>query len=162
MSVHVHVEALTRNRAHMLRVASRIVGRDHAHDAVQEASLKALQAQFDGRCNVRTWLHRLTVTAALDILRRERRKRWSEFKPEAAAANVDSGYDVDAVVETRLLLRKLSAVDLTPEEAGLLRALVDGFSQDDMAIAFAMPLGTVKSKVFRLRERLRAARRRIA
>lgn len=43
-----------------------------AEDAVQEALFSAWRhlADFDGRANFRTWLHRITVNAALEQLRR--------------------------------------------------------------------------------------------
>lgn len=54
-------------------VAARIT-RDPAlaEDAVQEALLNAWRhlGDFDGRANFRTWLHRITVNAALEQLRR--------------------------------------------------------------------------------------------
>lgn len=57
----------------MLRVATRILADEAlAEDAVQAALLQVHEhgARFEGRSNVKTWLYRITVNAALTILRK--------------------------------------------------------------------------------------------
>ncbi len=61
----------------MLAVARRMMSsEDDAHDAVQEAFLSAFKAlgAFDGRSQLTTWLHRITVNACLMKLRSQRRR----------------------------------------------------------------------------------------
>ena len=61
----------------MYRVAFRLLAdADKAHDAVQEACVKALagMGRFNGRSALATWLHRITVNCAMDAIRSETRK----------------------------------------------------------------------------------------
>lgn len=61
----------------MLAVARRMMGREEdAQDAVQDAFLSAFKAlgAFDGRSQLTTWLHRITVNACLMKLRSQRRR----------------------------------------------------------------------------------------
>lgn len=65
----------------MLAVARRIMKSDaDAEDVLQEAFLSAFKAieKFDGRSSLGTWLHRITVNAAL------MRKRWHKARPETS------------------------------------------------------------------------------
>lgn len=62
----------------MLAVSRRITGNESdAQDCVQEALLKAYRSigQFEGRSDLSTWLHRITVNAALMRLRIRSRNR---------------------------------------------------------------------------------------
>ena len=61
----------------MLAVARRMMGREEdAQDAVQDAFLSAFKSldRFDGRAQLTTWLHRITVNACLMKLRSQRRR----------------------------------------------------------------------------------------
>src|SRR6185295_9140875 len=61
----------------LLAVARRFVRNDaDAQDIVQTAYLSALKAfdQFEGNCQLATWLHRIVVNTALMKLRSKRRK----------------------------------------------------------------------------------------
>jgi RNA polymerase sigma-70 factor, ECF subfamily len=61
----------------MLAVARRMLSHeDDAGDAVQEAFLSAFKSldRFDGRSQLTTWLHRITVNACLMKLRSQRRR----------------------------------------------------------------------------------------
>ena len=71
-------DALVREHGgHLLAVARRLLRHDEdARDAVQEAFLLAFRGlpAFAGRCRLSTWLHRITVNAALMKLRTRSRK----------------------------------------------------------------------------------------
>src|SRR5436305_1451637 len=56
----------------VFRVAYRMTGNEHdADDVVQEAFLRAYRQldHFEERANFSTWLHRIAVNCALDLLR---------------------------------------------------------------------------------------------
>jgi len=60
----------------VFRLAYRMLGNEHdAEDAVQEAFLKAYRAlpEFESRARFSSWLHRITVNCAYDVLRRRAR-----------------------------------------------------------------------------------------
>lgn len=71
-------EALVRRETpRLLAVARRMLrNEEDARDAVQDAFVNAFRAfdAFEGGCRVSTWLHRITVNAALTKLRTRRRK----------------------------------------------------------------------------------------
>ena len=61
----------------VFRLAFRMLGNEHdAEDAVQEAFLKAHRAlpEFESRSQFSSWLHRITVNCAYDVLRRRARR----------------------------------------------------------------------------------------
>lgn len=61
----------------MLKLAERLLGdRALAEDAVQDAfiSVFGALAKFEGRSSLKTWLHRITVNAALAKLRQAKRR----------------------------------------------------------------------------------------
>jgi len=70
-------ESLVReNIGWMLTLAENLLrDRSLAEDCVQEALLSAIQglANFEGRASLKTWLHRITVNACLNKLRRIKR-----------------------------------------------------------------------------------------
>jgi RNA polymerase sigma-70 factor (ECF subfamily) len=61
----------------VFRLAYRMLGNEQdAEDAVQEAFLKAHRAlgEFESRSRFSSWLHRITVNCAYDVLRRRARR----------------------------------------------------------------------------------------
>jgi RNA polymerase sigma-70 factor, ECF subfamily len=62
----------------LFRLAFRITGDEQtAEDAVQEAFLRAYRSlgRFDARSQFGTWLHRIAVNAALELVRKQQRHR---------------------------------------------------------------------------------------
>ncbi len=72
----------------IFRVAYRMTGNEHdADDVVQEAFLRAYRQidSFEERANFGTWLHRIAINCALDLLRaRGRMDRYYGGDPEDA------------------------------------------------------------------------------
>lgn len=76
----------------MLAVARRLLRNEQdAQDVVQAAYLSAFRSvgQFDGRCQVATWLHRIVVNTALMRMRSRRRK------PEASLDDLLPSFQED-------------------------------------------------------------------
>ena len=66
-------DLVRRNIGWMLALAENMLrDRGLAEDAVQDAFLAAFRGLdgFEGRSSLKTWLHRITVNAALDLLRK--------------------------------------------------------------------------------------------
>jgi|CXWL01.1.fsa_nt_gi RNA polymerase sigma-70 factor (ECF subfamily) len=66
-------QLVERHGSPLFRLAQRLVADEAAaEDVVQEAFLRAWRAlpSFDGRSELATWLHRITVNCAMDALRR--------------------------------------------------------------------------------------------
>jgi RNA polymerase sigma-70 factor (ECF subfamily) len=157
---------LTDARPRLLAVALRIVrDRDEAEDVVQEALLKVCRslARFEGRSSFSTWLHRITVNAALDRLRRgTARREQSTTKggdDEQAQAPIDL---VDEQTPERLVSRRetgavvrgaLARLQPIHREVLVLREF-DGESYRDLARLVRCPVGTVMSRLHHARHKL--------
>ncbi|MGD8148742.1 RNA polymerase sigma factor SigM [Ornithinimicrobium sp. Y1694] len=123
-----------------------------AADAVQDAFLNAFRraGSFRGDSQVTTWLHRITVNACLDRLRRQR--------PTADIDDHDPVEQRDGhhAVEVRLDIQE--ALAKIPEGQRLALILVDmhGLSVAQAAQTLGVAEGTVKSRCSRGREAMAA------
>jgi RNA polymerase sigma-70 factor (ECF subfamily) len=133
-----------------------------AQDAVQDAFLTAWRTapSFDPRRGaVSSWLLTLVHRRAVDVVRREDRRRALPLDDAPVAA----GDATDETAETRELRRDVQAAlgRLTQlEREALELAYYGGLSQSEIAAKLGVPLGTVKSRMFaglaRLRDELGA------
>lgn len=131
--------------------------RSDAEDVAQEVFLRAFRSlhTFKGRSRFRTWLFQIAINAA----RTFRRSR--EARPEDATGGA---IDFDRTAADGSLERVVLARDqihralatLPPElrEAVVLRD-VNGLDYREIAEALGVPMGTVESRIFRGRTRLR-------
>lgn len=132
-------------------ICRRVTGHpEDALDATQEALIALTKGlhRYDGRALFTTWLYRVATNAALDELRRrKRRPEPAELDEErslpSAAGTVESAVaarlDVDAALAT-----------LTPEfrAAVVLRDLCD-LDYAEIADVLDVPIGTVRSRIAR-------------
>jgi RNA polymerase sigma-70 factor (ECF subfamily) len=130
-----------------------------AEDAVQDAFLSAWRtsASFDARRGkAATWLLTLVHRRAVDVVRREERRRAAPLDDAPVAA----GDATDESAEVRELRRGVQAAlgVLTPAEREALElAYYGGLSQSEIAERLGVPLGTVKSRMFAGLAKLREA-----
>jgi RNA polymerase sigma factor (sigma-70 family) len=142
------------------RYVRRRVGRDAADD-VSAATFAAAYAgwhQFDASRPARPWLFGI----ATNLLRRHYRDEERKLRAYARTGvdPVGSGDEgevvrrLDATSQQRALA--LALADLRPEEREilLLHAWAE-LSDEEIAAALSIPLGTVKSRLHRTRERVR-------
>ena len=128
-----------------------------AQDAVQDAFLTAWRTapSFDPRRGgVSSWLLTLVHRRAVDVVRREDRRRAVPLDDAPVAA----GDATDETAETRELRRTVQTAleKLTPPEREALElAYYGGLSQSEIAEKLDIPLGTVKSRMFAGLARLR-------
>jgi RNA polymerase sigma factor (sigma-70 family) len=121
-----------------------------AQDAVQDAFLTVWRTapSFDrARGSASTWLLTIVHRRAVDVVRREDRRRAFPLDD----APVVAGDSVDEAVEIReQRVRVRAALDaLTPAEREALElAYYGGLSQSEIAERLGVPLGTVKSRMF--------------
>jgi RNA polymerase sigma-70 factor (ECF subfamily) len=151
------------------RIACRLVGVDDGEDVVMDTYLKAWKAipRFRGDAALRSWLCTATRNCALDYLRRRRRddERLVHDAPdgddetpllERLADPQAEGSDrraerVDVGGELAAALRELSADHRTT----LLLREVDGLSYKEVAAATGVNIGTVMSRLFYAKHKLR-------
>ena len=157
----------------------RLIGdREEARDITQEAFVRGLEKldSFRGDAGPYTWLFRIAMNLAITHLRKRQRDRtYSLDRPGSNGGDAMDGEDNQAA---GLLDRVSRSQELTPEEGlhkrereqQVLEALarldaeqravlvmrdVEGFDYQQMADVLSLPLGTLKSRLFRARLALR-------
>ena len=128
---------------------------EDALDATQEAMIAVVRGitRFDGRSAFTTWLYRVATNAALDELRR-RRRRPTPSEPVREPAGTS---DLDDTVATRLDVdAALAALPTDFRVAVVLRDLCD-LDYDAIATILDVPPGTVRSRIARGRAAFEAA-----
>lgn len=122
-----------------------------AEDVVVEAFWRAYRARarFDVSRSLGAWLRRIATNAALDHLRTSRgRAGWQTLDEEVAAPEgPDRAVRECVFLAFRKLPPKLQVVAIL--------ALVEERSHAEIADALGLPVGTVKSRVFRATRLLR-------
>jgi len=133
-----------------------------AEDAVQEAFLTVWRnaARFvPERAKASTWLLTIVHRRAVDLVRREERRRTEPFTPGVEAASAEGSADDEAWLRLQRE-RVQEALRHLPDEQreALELAYYGGFTQSELAERLGQPLGTIKSRMFaglaRLRELL--------
>jgi RNA polymerase sigma-70 factor, ECF subfamily len=142
----------------------RTIGRrDLVEDLLQETFLRVFRAlpEFEGRAKLSTWICTIAQRVAVDELRRNQRSPVLVHDNEFDApdeANVEREADRDTTDSlVRAALAKLPDKYRQP----LVYAAIDGLDYETIATMLGIPVGTVKTNVFRgkqlLRERLEGA-----
>jgi RNA polymerase sigma factor (sigma-70 family) len=122
-----------------------------AEDAVQDAFLAAWRtaARFvPERGSARTWLLTLVHRRAVDLVRREERRRSDvlESAPEPAG---EHGADDDAFLRLERERVQGALAQLPDQQREALElAYYGGFTQSELAERLGQPLGTIKSRMF--------------
>lgn len=130
-----------------------------AQDAVQDAFLAAWRtaASFDpARGKASTWLITLVHRRAVDVVRRENRRRASTLDD----APIPAGDATEEIAEVRERRRAVQAAlaELAPAERECLElGYYGGLSQAEISERLGVPLGTVKSRMFAGLAKLRDA-----
>lgn len=157
------------------RRVQRLVGRmvrdvDLVEDITQETFIRAYRAlhQFRGDAQFYTWLYRIAVNTAkkaLLELKRDRTISESFFArdEEDETSLRQNEPSSDETPESLLAAKEIagvvnSAMDELPEElrqAVVLRE-IEGLSYEEISLAMACPIGTVRSRIFRAREAISA------
>jgi RNA polymerase sigma factor (sigma-70 family) len=143
------------------RLAFRLTGDAHdAEDLTQETFIRVFRSlagykpgTFEG------WLHRITTNLFLDMVRRRARLRM-EGLPEDTDRLPGGGPDPEQVWSDAHLDPDLqSALDALPPEfrAAVVLCDVEGLSYEEIAATLGVKLGTVRSRIHRGRQSLRAA-----
>ncbi|MBQ2382256.1 MAG: RNA polymerase sigma factor RpoE [Succinivibrio sp.] len=132
-------------------------------DVAQEAFIKAYRAinSFRADSSFYTWLYRIAVNTAKTHLESNNKTRNHldvdslEFQSIDEQGVLSSSDTPDRIIESQELQQVIidAMADLPSElsEAITLRE-VEGMSYEDMAVVLKVPIGTVRSRIFRARQ----------
>jgi RNA polymerase sigma-70 factor (ECF subfamily) len=143
------------------RLAYRLSGNQHdAEDITQETFIRVFRSlanyqpvTFEG------WLHRITTNIFLDMVRRRSRLRM-EGLPDDTDRLADGGPGPEEVFSQTHLDPDLQAAldELAPEfRAAVVLCDVEGLSYEEIGATLGVKLGTVRSRIHRGRQALRAS-----
>ncbi len=146
-------------RLHQDRVFSiclaTIRDRELALDATQETFITLFRKldRFDGRSAFTTWLYRVTMNTCYDVLRRARRHATEPLPEHHDPADPSANDPFDAADVRPELAAALASI---PEEfrAAVVLSDLEGLPLVEVAEILEVPIGTVKSRVFRGRRLL--------
>jgi RNA polymerase sigma-70 factor (ECF subfamily) len=141
-------DLVRRHERRVYNLAYRMIGRvEDAREASQEAFLSCFRNldRFRGDSAFSTWLHRITVNACYDILRRRQPIPFSDVELAEPPPAADPA---DAAVASADVQRALLEVPLEFRSV-LIMFDLQGLPYEEIAQALAIPLGTVKSRLHR-------------
>jgi RNA polymerase sigma-70 factor (ECF subfamily) len=134
----------------------------HAEDLVQDIFVKAYRklGDFEQKSRLYTWLYRISVNRTLDFLKgRDRVKTSSleeapQLEPEAEAVETDP---VGPLLEREFIEKMEEALEAIPDKFREILVLreVQGLSYEEIAEVLQCSKGTVESRLFRARARLK-------
>ncbi len=160
-------EAFEKLRPRVFAVACRLVGVDAAEDVVMETYLKAWRSigGFRGQARLTSWLYRITHNCAMDHIRRI--GRVMEVSMDAPDAEGHAPLDVvadprschpgdtlEASERASSLDRALACLS-SEHRAALLLRYADGLSYVEIAAATGVAVGTVMSRLFNAKRKMR-------
>jgi RNA polymerase sigma-70 factor (ECF subfamily) len=142
------------------RLAMRMTGDEAlAQEAAQVAFIRAFRSlgRFRGEASFGTWVHRITVSATLNIIKS--RKRWHARRAEIEEADdvPQQPAESDVVLKARLH----AAIDALPEIYRMVFVLqvVEGHTHEEIGEMLGIPVGTSKARLSVARAKLRDALR---
>ena len=152
-------------RKRILGTIARLIGRpDDVEDVGQEVFLRLYYALEQLRTPevFEPWLYRLTVNAAYDYLRKQKRRkesRMSDLSEQAVVmADAEAGTKADAEETRRIKIRELvqSLLGKISEEDRILLLMkeVEGLSLRELEAIYKVSETALKVRLFRVRQRV--------
>jgi RNA polymerase sigma-70 factor, ECF subfamily len=140
-----------RHERRVYNLAFRMLGNpEDARDTSQDVFLTCLRklSGFRGASTFTTWLHRITVNACYDALRKRGRE---ELVGDEEGGFPEPPATSDLADETALAVDIQRALLRVPEEFRVVLVMhdVQGIPYEDIAEALGAPVGTVKSRLHR-------------
>jgi RNA polymerase sigma-70 factor (ECF subfamily) len=155
-------DLVERHQSRVYHLCLRIVGDpDEARDAAQDALIAGWRKldQFRGDSAFTTWLHRVTVNACYDQLRKRRRQPMLHLAADDERDHEPGPPLPDHADAVATSAEVSAALQRVPEEfrAALVLADVEDLPYDEIATILGVAVGTVKSRVHRGRVALARA-----
>jgi RNA polymerase sigma-70 factor, ECF subfamily len=157
-----------RHSRYVFNVAYRLTGSAaDAEDVVQTAFLRAYQqlSRFEARADFRTWLHRITVNCAIDLIRGRRHREVGHDPDDLEAQSAGNTGTQESPGPDRLLLSTeirdrvaagMGQLSASERLAFTLRH-VEGLPIREVALAMGLKTEAAKNSIFRAVKKMRVA-----
>ena len=120
-------------------------------DAVQEVFIRLWKGMpsFEGRSNVKTWIYRITVNTAWDLMRK---RKWTQFFPFVEELLIGENHEgsSEQIQEKDMIRKALQTLSLDHRVVFVLHVM-EGHEQNEVAQMLEVPVGTVKSRLHHAR-----------
>jgi RNA polymerase sigma-70 factor (ECF subfamily) len=164
---------IERYKVRIFSICVRMVrDREMADDLTQDAFIKVIKGldTFDERSKLSTWVYRVTTNVCLSKLRSEKLRRHASLEAMASAGgrNTDRRSELgfaqqrepgaeEGVERDEERQRMIDALDELSDEHRAILVLRDGrgLEYEQIAETLEIPVGTVRSRLFRARAALR-------
>lgn len=156
----------------MFNIAYRVIGNyDEAGEVVQDAFISAYKniKGFKGEARFSTWLYAICINHARNRLKRLKTRRyWEGRSLDDPIMTPDGELSADPPSNEPSALERLEAREVQQKVQGCINALdaefkevlvlrdIQGFSYEEISAVLKVPEGTVKSRLFRARDAMRA------
>jgi RNA polymerase sigma factor (sigma-70 family) len=148
-------DGITACRQTLISVAYRITNDGElAKDIVQDACLSTIETagQFRGTASLKTYLYRVVINRSIDAVRKNKRSKnifeimsRDIFEHRSGAENYES----------RDLVKRIFVSIPCEFKVPFILAEVDGMTYEEIADVLKLTLNTVRTRIFRCREKLR-------
>lgn len=136
---------------------------EDACDAAQEVFVKVYRSigNFRGDSSLSTWIYRIAKNVCMDFLRKRKEPSLSidEEKDDGPKLEIeDNSKSPEQIAEKNEISRMVwSAVEKLDDKSRMIITMFDfeGLSYDEISAALEVPVGTVKSRLNRAREKLK-------
>ncbi|MBU2686556.1 MAG: sigma-70 family RNA polymerase sigma factor [Actinobacteria bacterium] len=159
-------ELFDRYRHQVFSLAYRMTGNPaDAEDLTQDVFVQVMRkiGSFQGRSSFSTWLYRVTMNRSRDFLRRKKRSpemlstdgEPGDYLMEDRVGTVQRAPEDNAIASEaqRLVQEALQQLPVSLRAPLVLHEL-EGFEYHEIARMLVLPVGTVKSRIFRARLKL--------
>jgi RNA polymerase sigma-70 factor (ECF subfamily) len=132
-------------------------------DIFQEVFLRVLSAlpTFEGRSQLSTWIYSIAVRTCYDLRRRSKRDRhlsfeeWFETPGQDVTSSEDSPFDAVFNSDRELAVERALARLAPAYQLPIQLYYLEGLAYAEIAAVLKMPLGTVKTNLYRGLRKLR-------
>jgi RNA polymerase sigma-70 factor, ECF subfamily len=142
-----------------LLALSMLGNRHDAEDVVQDTFIGAFGGLggFQGRASLKTWLTRILVNKVVKLRRRGRLRKTSQIDDAGEPASEAPARRTTETGRSDMRMDMQTMIDRLSEEhrSVILLREMQGMTYDEIATVLAVPRGTVESRLFRARQKLR-------
>ncbi len=154
-------ELVKEHQTYLYRFVLRNIGNpSDAEDIAQQAFIEAYKAMatFRGESKLSTWLYGIAMNLVRNYLNRAPHRVRQYESDDVLEGLADTADGPEALAERSQMIERLSSQisELSSElQQILMLVAVDGLSYDEAAVMLEIPVGTVRSRLFRAREQIK-------